>query len=493
MSALLIEILEDTIPSQLPLTQTFDKTLIIVPDSAPKLMELFNSYTKVTTCSGFIRSESKLNILQTSSEFVRGAVTATLSTAYKLSVCTSRASMLQSLLPSVPRLPLQTQADNSSQSIDHQLQTKADNSTPSIELPPQIEVGNSAPSIDHIPNTLEPSSQISSTAHQEIPAYIQKLCNAYLSSCVSSPRVRANSVTQAKAQILSLVQGEILKYVPAVSSVTHAVEEIFSLMMQLGYFVVKDDKLIYNDDYCSNQVDNMPELTLSGKLTRNFPKKPKKRLQVIQKFSGSGKFSMTHGETSCNDYELPSSKKSDAFERIPYKGSEDFERYYKHPSKETPNSTFKQLSRRDKENFCFEAAPSKKCKDFSVQTEWQHLSEEQHSPFKQFENSLKQDDPWHDVMPTELEYSQESTASEISAAPYEPECFETTGEHLQGHIANIIEIALSRGAVGSSSAVHACLKEYEQTEFVFFPSNQRALIFEIVQEYLSGSKELCPP
>jgi hypothetical protein len=240
MSALLIEFLEDTLPSQLPLLQLYDRVLVIVPENAPKLSKLFKDHSRVSHVSDFIRSDVKECVLETTCEYVRGAITGALYAHYELSICSSRTSTCKQLFSSVQLYPLQLQE-------------------------PSAEVQRTETTV--MAKYATPSALPKPSSGEEDPFIIQKLCNAYLSCCLSSLRMRVGTVHEAKQQILALLRGAFLKHVPAVVSEDRAVEEIFDLMKSKGYFSIDGTFMQYNERLCKNIEWSMPLQTCTFKKT----------------------------------------------------------------------------------------------------------------------------------------------------------------------------------------------------------------------------------
>jgi hypothetical protein len=413
MSALLIEFLEDTLPSQLPLLQLYDKVLIMLPENAPRLSRLFKDHPRVSYVSDFIRNDSKECVLEISSEYVRGAITGELYAQYDLSICSSRSSLCKQLFPSVQLYPLQVQE-------------------------PSTEVERTETSV--VAMYVTPSALPKPSAEEEDPLVIQKLCNAYLSCCLASFRMRVGTVYEAKLQILALLRGAFLRHVPTVVSEERAVEEIFHLMKSKGYFSIDGTFMRYNERLCKNIEGSMPLQTCTfKKAARTRFGETAKPLSPLRPISSNVSQRDIGGESS--------------------------------------NWWKKGSFTDDKE--------ARMVRSFESRGSLASTTDELSGEAPEFKPNSTE------LQPSSVEFKPNSRVFKADSEEFKPnsEEFKPDSTYLNYHTSNMIERVLAWDDLGSiknlREEVHASLSHYEREERLFLAAKEKEIIIQTVLDFIS--------
>mmetsp|Transcript_9456 Transcript_9456/g.18210 ORF Transcript_9456/g.18210 Transcript_9456/m.18210 type:complete len:383 (+) Transcript_9456:601-1749(+) len=206
MKVLMVEILTQSIPTDMPLVRGFDRVLFTLSENTVvdrylgRICKSFND---------FLESSDGLCVIKTRSELERGVIAARVAERFDLTVHSTRSDIYTELLP------CSVYKDK--------------------------------------PKLLQDKGQL------------DKLCNIYKNSILTSQRVRAPSVEGARAQILEVLD----RFNAAVIDDPYSVaQEVFNVMLKEGYYSVAGSMMIYNNEMCRHN----PARKSQKRLEKSRPK-----------------------------------------------------------------------------------------------------------------------------------------------------------------------------------------------------------------------------
>jgi hypothetical protein len=225
MSVLLVEVLADSLPCQLPPSRPFDKELLVLSESSYLPAHLRGEYVAVSDCLEFIRSPHTKLVIRTSSELFRGIIAGTLYANYKLTISSDRPDLYLRVLPSA----------------------QIYSSQPTAPEKPMAPISPETPMPPVAPRDGSVSTELVSEET------FQKLCNIYLNNVVSSQRVRAATLAGAKEQILAVLDGMFVKSVPYVKNKDKVAQLLLEAMVRGNFLRVEGLNIVYNPQQLFNK------------------------------------------------------------------------------------------------------------------------------------------------------------------------------------------------------------------------------------------------
>jgi hypothetical protein len=251
MSVLLVEVLADSLPCQLPPSKPFDKELLILSESSFLPAHLRADYVAVSDCLEFIRSPHTKLVIRTSSELFRGIIAGTLYANYKLTISSDRPDLYLRMLPTAQIYSSQPTAPEKPKAIPMSPET------PSPAVPPR-------------------ESSVSTEFVSE--EAFQKLCNLYLNNVASSQRVRATTLAGAKEQILAVLNGMFVKSVPQVKNKDKVAQMLLEAMVRGDFLRVEGLSIVYNHQLLSHK----PIHYRLGIPPEPLPQKPDVTIKILK-------------------------------------------------------------------------------------------------------------------------------------------------------------------------------------------------------------------
>jgi hypothetical protein len=219
MSALLVEVFSQSFPCEFPISSPFDKQLVVLSEDTVLTPHLRREYRQVQDCGEFVRSPTGNYFLRTSSEFLRGVIAGTLHAKYKLTVSTDRPDLYQQQFPNL-----------------------------SVYAPAQTTPSGINPEL---------SVDVPSSSNDPSGGNLKKVCHDYLRKVLTKPKKRAQTLPQAKEQILNMMSHTSRKgkkFYARVFSTAQARQEVarqvLEAAVQEGYLRISDQVITYNDALC---------------------------------------------------------------------------------------------------------------------------------------------------------------------------------------------------------------------------------------------------